>query len=280
MVKTRIVVFAVLLAGVMLSCGSFDLMPPEGGTLWVAAKEDQWENKLFIVEPTTGKLIEWRVGCGVGGYDGTETRTGCMTWGDGRLWATGVTEGNEPYWCEIDPETGYAIELFEAPSGSVGGGIAWDGSRLWYTDRFDFYTINPEDQSYEWQFDTHFHGDENAYHDNDALAWDGNYLWSVGGLYYGDIYGVYLFQFDIERKVEVSRVRLDFLKNPDHHKGLTYDGEAFWVTTYRDGSRIYRFSPIDGHSLGYIVPYWVDPVTGEENIIDRPFAVAYKGPAG
>jgi hypothetical protein len=280
MVKTRIVVFAVLLAGVMLSCGSFDLMPPEGGTLWVAAKEDQWENKLFIVEPTTGKLIEWRVGCGVGGYDGTETRTGCMTWGDGRLWATGVTEGNEPYWCEIDPETGYAIELFEAPSGSSGGGIAWDGNRLWYTDVHNFYTINPENNTYEWRFDTGWHGDEDAYHPNYGLAWDGNYLWSIGIQSKGTYHDICLYQYDVKKNVEIRRVRIDFLKGPDHPGDVTYDGEAFWVATYKGGLRIYRISPIDGHSLGYIVPHWVDPVTGEENIIDRPFAVAYKAPAG
>jgi hypothetical protein len=30
--------------------------------------------------------------------------------------------------------------------------------------------------------------------------------------------------------------------------------------------------------MGYIIPYWVDP-TGEENVINKPFAVAYEAPS-
>ena len=137
----------------------------------------------------------------------------------------------------------------------------------------DFYTINPDDNSYEWRFRTYEEGDEYNYHDNDGLAWDGNYLWSVGSPYYNDIYGVYLYQFDTVKNGEVRRIRLDFLTYRDYPDGLTYDGEAFWLTTWKDPPKIYRISP-EGRSLGHITPHWE---TG--NVVEKPFAVAFEFPA-
>jgi hypothetical protein len=276
MSKMRIAITGVMLTGVMLSCSSFDLMPPRGGWMWVAFDNDTF-NRMYIIDPTTGITKKKLPGCGVGGEVDGDARVGCMVWGDGKLWATGVRDDYEPYWCEIDQGTGGVIEYFDAPSGSWGGGITWDGSRLWYTDIHNFYTINPADNSYEWQFDTGWHGDEYSYHSNYGLAWDGGFLWSIGSQEYesGD---VYLYQFDVDKKAEIRRVFLDYINYGDVVNGLTYDGEAFWLTTYKSSSRIYRISPVDGSSLGYIVPRTVSP-TGEETIIDKPFAVAFEFPS-
>ena len=133
----RVILLGVLLLGAMLSCGSFDLIPPYGGWLWVACDNHEagrW-NHLYVINPTDGLVIKKLPECDVGGRIDYDARTGHITWGGGKLWATGVTEGTEPipvdpYWCEIDPEPGAAIDLFAAPSGTGGGGVAWDGSRL------------------------------------------------------------------------------------------------------------------------------------------------------
>ena len=67
---------------------------------------------------------------------------------------------------------------------------------------------------------------------------------------------------------------MDFLTRQDGPDGLTYDGEAFWVTTREeDPPKIYRISP-DGRSLGYITPHWESG-----SILEKPFAVAFEFPS-
>ena len=277
MTKTRIAITGVMLTGVILSCGSFDLMPPRGGWMWVAFDNDTF-NRMYILDPTTGIVKKKLPGCGVGGRTGDDAHNGHMTWGDGRLWGTGYNDDFGGYWCEINQETGGVIEYFDVPGGR-GGGIAWDGSRLWYTDNHNVYTIDPSDNSYEFQFETGWHGDYYTYHPNYSLAWDGNYLWSMGIQVEDTLGVVYLYQFDVSEKVEVRRLELDYISwQRDSPSGLAYDGEAFWLTTYKSSSRIYRISPVDGSSLGYIVPRTVS-LTGEETIIDKPFAVAFEFPS-
>jgi hypothetical protein len=158
MKTVRVITLALLLGGITLCCDTaFDLVPPRGGWMWVAFDNDT-RNRMYILDPTTGIVKKKLPGCGVGGRTGDDAHNGHMTWGAGKLWATGYRGDFEGYWCEINQETGGVIEYFDVPGGT-GGGIAWDGSRLWYTDNHNVYTIDPSDNSYEFQFETGWHGD-------------------------------------------------------------------------------------------------------------------------
>jgi hypothetical protein len=95
--------------------------------------------------------------------DGTTLWVFC--WGSDRIYHFAIDESGGV------PQT-ITISSFEAPkseeNGGINRGLAWDGSNLWYSDRYNVYRLDTSGNvlsSFEFPYEV------------GALAWDGEHLW-------------------------------------------------------------------------------------------------------
>jgi hypothetical protein len=236
---------AVLMSFVACDDGFPDMVPPNGGYLWFAYRNQQ---TIWKFDPSSW---EW-----VSSYRTPfpEGYVFDMAAGDGRAWVAGAVWSDE--YQTYDPQI-WEVDTpgWERISSLGGRGLTYDGNYLWETStniygESDFYTINPDTHEIELAFtytypNMYVHG----------FAWDGECLWAV-----------FSSQEDLswppsqnDGGLTAEFVRIDpatgeKIRSVPFYEGLpsglTWDGEALWVNELKS-NRLYRISPDDGTVLGY-----------------------------
>lgn len=240
---------AVLMSFVACDDGFPDLVPPYGGYLWFAYRNQQ---TIWKFNPSPWEVVSSYRTPFAEGY------VFDMAAGDGRAWVAGAVWDDEfqmhspAIW-----EVGTASDDY---FGSRGGrGLTYDGNYLWETSydiygNSEFYFINPDTHERELAFtytypDMYVHG----------TAWDGECLWAVFSSQEDLSWPPPYPASQNDRAFTAEFVRInpttgEKIRSVPFYEGLpsglTWDGEAFWVNELKS-NRLYRISPDDGTVLGY-----------------------------
>jgi sugar lactone lactonase YvrE len=141
-------------------------------------------------------------------------------------------EEAKPYIYKIDPQSGDATRMFEAPGpGCNAEDLAWDGDYLWYVDgateaeaegTTSIYRIDPASGAVVTSFDApgpHPSG----------IAWDGSHLWL------SDYWVAKIYKIDPGDGKVIETISAPS-SNPG---GLAWDGRYLWCADWKSGT-IYR----------------------------------------
>ena len=185
----------------------------DGSALWVS---DQGST-IYKVNPATGATIRTLTGP-VAGSRG-------LAYADGYLWTISRVTGNLNVY-KIDTTAGAVISQFRDPANGYSGGLAWDGTALWFSDYYPMSRIlraNPAT------------GDTLAMYNVSAVrpygvAYDGTSLWLSSE------------DTGIERIYRVNHSTGETLWSfplPAHTpqpgrrpRGVAWDGQYLWVLAY------------------------------------------------
>ena len=239
-----------------------DLEPPYGGYIWRVTNGGKG-----YVEKLNPENFSWEEGGYTTPFPGGDDEFPCghnydAAAGDGKVWVGGeiYDSVDQSYYFRIWEVGTPGYAAFAAPRAT---GLAYDGESLWILTGPSLYTVNPDTHAYElihkydWNPEQYVTG----------LAWDGKYLWGLATneeWWYGswlddDLEKNTLTQYDPETGEKLYSMECP-IKNA---RGLTWDGEAFWINDTKT-NRLYRISPKDGNTLGYLQ-------MGPEDRLPKPY---------
>lgn len=233
-----------------------DIVPDQTGYLWLAVNfvEEPVEYPPPPVYGVVGKYdLSKQMWAGLYDTPFNRGRNFDVACGNGRLWLYGA------YWDYGDEDYDYKIwEVGTDPNEAFwggGGGLAYDGSRLWYSHGNTFRTIEP---------DTHVIEDIFVYTNPrggsvTGLTWADGMLWAVYNEYSGDNPNSEFMQFD----PETGEVLDSFGCIAKEPRGLAWDGEALWTSDY-DSQCLYRIDPKTRKVLGNFNPAPIDNYWDED----------------
>ena len=200
----------------------------DGEYLWNA---DYMSEKIYKIDPDDGRVIK--------SFAAPRSDPEGLAWDGGYIWHV---DGGDAYklGCErarlyiykIDPRSGDAIRMFEAPGpGCNAEDLAWDGDYLWYLDgaseaetkgTISIYQIDPDSGEVVKKFSVP--GNHPS-----GIAWDGSYLW-LSDYMLGKIYKI---------NADDGKV-IESLNAPSScPSGLAWDGTYLWCADFHS-DKIYK----------------------------------------
>jgi len=199
----------------------------DGEYLW---NSDFNSERIYMIDPDDGTVIK--------SFPAPGNDPEGLAWDGQYLWHVdnGAAfdlgcEQAKLYIYKIDPESGDAIKVFEAPGpGCNAEDLAWDGDYLWYVDggseaeaegTSSIYKINPQNGEVVKNFDAP------GAHPS-GIAWDGTYLWL------SDYWQAKIYKIDPHE----GSVLQSFNAPSDYPGGLAWDGRYLWCADW-NSAKIY-----------------------------------------
>jgi len=197
----------------------------DGEYLWVTSFISE---RIYKVDPDDGRVIE--------SFSSPDSDPEGLAWDGNYIWhvdggnAYELGEEAELYIYKIDPQSGDATQMFEAPGGLNAEDLAWGGGYLWYVDgapeaeaegTTTIYKIDVSNGEVVKEFSAP--GNHPS-----GLTWIGSYLWHSD--YYNE--KIYIINPDNGDVID------SFSAPSEYPGGLAWDGSYLWCADW-NSDKIY-----------------------------------------